>query len=438
MKKIAKLLKVFMLVFLFAAFLAGCGSGEKETEITEIEYWSIFPIGDPYTLKHDELIKAFELANPDIKIKHVGTNFWDYFSKIRTAQSGGVSPDVSMNDVVNVKFRASAGVIQAFESFMKKDKLEQGEFLQVDIDAMSLDGKLYALPFSGDSRLLYYNKDHFKAAGLDPEKPPKTLEDIEKYTDLLTKYQDDSKKVLTQVGFHPRLGNNAIQQIVWPQGGSFFDSEGNPTVNDPSNIAPLEWWVRMCQKYPAKAMNAFSSQNSATKISPFIQGKVSMIIDGDWLAWDLEKNASEINYGVTSVPYSDEKYRATWSGGFTLEMSGQTKGKKAEAAWRFIRFMTGAEAQSKMIEYFSWVPSNQKTVAELLKTVNENQKFILNETKYRKHVEYCPGAPEWWSYVDPQIGNAEGKKKTVQQALDDAQNDLVTAIKNYNTTRGIN
>ncbi len=433
MKKIAFLLSICIMVSLYAT---GCSPSQDKNEIIQIEYWSIFPVGDPYSEKHDELIKKFEADNPNIQIKHFGTNFWDYFSKIRIAQSGGVSPDVSFNDITNVKFRAKNGVIAPLDSYIQKDKFDVNDFLQVNIEAMSYDNKLFALPFTGDSRLLYYNKDHFKAAGLNPENPPRTLEDIEKYAELLTKYQDDTKKVLLQVGFHPRLGNNAIQQFVWPQGGSFFDENGEPTINNPKNVAPLEWWVRMCQKYPVKAMNAFSSLTSATKTSPFLQEKVSMIVDGDWLAWDIEKTVPNLNYGVISVPFTDENYRSTWSGGFTLELSNKAKSEKAKAAWIFIKYLTSFEAQQRLIEYFSWIPANKKAVAEVLKTANANQKFILNETKYRKHVDYCEGAPEWWSYVDPQIGSAESKKKDVKTALDDAQKALKTAIDNYNITKG--
>lgn len=430
MKKLSFLMVLILLSMLFNV---SCSNSKKtDGEKVVIEYWSIFPVGDPYSEKHDEIIREFQRQNPNIEIKHVGTSFWDYWQKIRTAQSGGADPEVSFGDITNVKFRAKSGILASLDSFMSKDGVKKDEYHPIDLEAMSYNNSLYALPFSCDSRLLYWNKAHFRAAGLDPEKPPKTLEEIEQYAEKLTIYEDESKKRLKQVGFHPRLGNNSIQQIVWPQGGSFFDEDGNPTVNKPENLKPLEWWVRMCKKYPVKAMNAFSSQANAAKISPFITGKLSMVIDGDWLAWDIQKNMPSLEYGVTSVPYADEKYRSTWSGGFTLELSARAKDKKAEAAWKLVKYLAGYEVQSKMIEYFSWVPANIKALEEIKKTTNEKQKFILEESKYRRHVDYCEAAPEWWIYVDPEITNAEAGKKDVKTALDDAQNALKTAIDNYN------
>lgn len=428
-----------IVLILALIFLGACSAPKvEEAENVIINYWSIFPPGDPLTIKHDEMLQDFQTQNPNIEVRHLGTNFWDYWQKIRTAQAGDAEPEISFGDITNVKFRAKSGILADLDSFMSRDNVSKEDFLPNDIIAVSYNDLIYALPFISDSRLFYWNKDHFVKAGLDPEQPPRTLEEIEIFAEKLTIFEDESNRRLQQVGFHPRLGNNSIWQIVWPQGGDFFDDQGNPTVNTPENLGPLEWWVRMCRKYPVRAMNAFSSKANAARVSPFITGDVSMIIDGDWLAWNIETINPELNFGVTSVPYSDEKYRASWSGGFTLEMSARAEGEVAEAAWKLIKFLTSFETQSKTIEYFNWVPANLRALEEVKKTANEKQRFVLEESKFRRHVEFIEAAPEWWIYVDPEVTNAEAGKKDIQTALNDAQRSLETVINNFNRIENSN
>ncbi len=411
------------------------GAQDIKTPVT-INYWSIYPSSDPYTPKHQIYIDQFLAKNKNIKIVHQGTNFWDYFTKLKTAQAGGDIIDVYWQDIVSVKFRAKNEVAANLKQFIQADKTDMSQWTKNDIDTVSYQNGIYAMVFSSDSRVLYYNKTHFKAAGLDPTKPPKTYEELNSYAQKLTIYENPDKKRLSQVGFHPRLGNNAIQQIVWPMGGSFFDNKGNPTINKTENVAAIKWWVDIARSYPLRAMNGFTSEHSdgTGKDQSFIQGATSMVIDGDWLAWQIAKVSPELDYGVTSVPYTKADYRSSWSGGFTLEMSAKSDGDRAKAAWEFMKYMTGIDVQSDMSNKLDFLPANTKAIEKLKETANTNQKLIFDEFSFRRHVDYCEASPEWWMYVQEQLSKAEGNEITAQQAMDTAQKNLAVVIDEYNIT----
>lgn len=313
-------------------------------------------------------IDKFLEKNKNINIVHQGTNFWDYFTKLKTAQAGGDIIDVYWQDIVSVKFRAKNEVAANLKPYLNKEKVDMTQWTKNDLDTVSFDGGIYAMVFSSDSRVLYYNKSHFKEAGLDPNKPPKTFEELKDYASKLTIYETPDKKRLKQVGFHPRLGNNSIQQIVWPMGGKFFDDDGNPTLNLKENIDAVKWWVDVARSYPLRAMNGFTSEHSdgSGKDQSFIQGATSMVIDGDWLAWQIQKVNPSLDYGVIAVPYTKEEYRSNWSGGFTLEMSAKSKDEKADAAFAFMEYMTGVEVQSYMNKSLDFLPANTKAIESFM------------------------------------------------------------------------
>lgn len=435
MKKILSLLLVAAILSITVFNFAACGSGGKNsTGQIEITYWSIYPDGGDYSEEHKALIDKFEAENPDIKINHIGTNFWDYFDKLNTSLSGSYSIDVFWQDIVNVKFRAKNGVTADLTPFLEKDNVSLDTWYESDIDTCSFDGGIYALPFESDARVLYYNKDHFTAAGLDPELPPKTLEELAEYAEKLTILSEDGK-TYEQVGYHPRLGNGQIQQIVWTMGGSFFDDEGNPQFDDPIVQKATEWWIGIAQKYEVRPLNAFTNTNSdgTAKDQSFLKGNTSMVIDENGLAWQLEKFNPDLNYGIAAIPYTDDN-RYNHSGGFTLEISNRTTDAKKEAAWRFVKYMTSYEVQSQTMEQLNFMPANVEAIDKLKEVSDENQNKILEEFAYRRHVDYLEQVPEWWGVFGEELTLAESKKKSAAEAVAEAQKKILNLIEEYNLT----
>ncbi len=431
------LVLLLLLALALPPAVTGCGGGEPTAagDVT-FTYWSIFPVGDPAESVHNTMMRTFEDQNPGVTVEHVGTSFWDYWTKLQTAQAGNQGPDLFIQDICNVKGRAKDGVSANLEAYLKADKIRKDDYLASDIESCTWNDELYAMPFSTDARYLFWNKAHFEAAGLDPETPPKTLAELESFADQLTKYSEDGK-TLEQVGFHPRLGNNIFVQMVWSQGGEFFDQDMNPTINTDKNIEVIEWWVRMVNKYPVRAFNAFSTQASAAAVSPFIQGKVSLLIDNNELAWKIKDLAPDLRFGVTAVPYDGEENRTAWSGGFTLEISAAADKAKQDAAWKFIRYMTGPEVQSNLTETLRWLPCLVDSLDALKEGADANELAIIEESKYRRHFDYVEASPQWWGYVDPQISKLEqGELTSARKAMDLAQAELLRQIENYRKTSG--
>lgn len=403
-----------------------------------ISFWSIFPEGDAKKDTMDSLLDEFMNENPDIRVEHLGISFYDYFGKLRTAQAGGTDPTLSFNDNASVQIRAKSGVIRSIDSYTEKYSTDLNEFRESDLEMYRYDSALYALPFSSDFRLLFYNKDHFRAAGLDPEHPPETVEELIEYAEKLDVWDGNS---LQRVGFHPKLGNNQFYTNVWNKGGEFFTDDGMPNLLDPIVLAGMQEYVDLCNRYTARQFNGFLTLTQSTGLDPFISQLSSMEVSGDWLAWEIasyiEKYPDDPTYnfdwGVAPFPY-EEGCRTSYGNGFTLEISSNASDREADAAYKLMAFLTSYETQLNWVEYFQYTPPNIKSLNTLLEdeSLSETTRDIFEEAQYKRGPNVCEAVPEWWSYITPELDMAVAGKITVQEAMENAQQNLADKIISYN------
>ena len=401
-------------------------------EKVTITYWHIFPEGDAFKPVHDKLIKDFNESQDEVYVEDLGISFFDYLSKMDTAIPAGTGPDVGFNGLADSNFRAGAGVIVNLDQYIEADKFDMTQFYGASMDNVTYDGSVYGLPFVWGSRMLVYNKDMFRAAGLDPEKPPTTMEELEEYADKLTQLGDNGE--IKVMGFHPSLGNAAFLDYVFIRGSKFFDENSNPDINNAKNLDALEWYVRMTNKYGAKQAQSLKAGSSTTGLDPFLAGYVAMEINVD----DFYKKLSDtdIDYGICAIPIPAEGgVHASAGGGFDLEVFEHGDAAKAEAAWKFISYMTSVEPQQYWAVQNKWPVANQKAMetSEEIKA-DPNWQIIVAELPFAVPDKYIKASKGWWGVLSPEVESAQMGLKTPQQALDDAQKAIEVQIEDYKAT----
>ena len=152
-------------------------SGQASAAGSTIEYWSNFGNDDPELTK--TLLPAFEAANPGIKVKHTSVQTvatTQSSDRLVSAIKAGSPPDASFFDRFIVTSWAAQGRLTDLTSRAKDDNLAKAQFLPEAWAEATYAGKLYATPFGTDFRMLYYNTDHLKSVGLDPTRPPTTID----------------------------------------------------------------------------------------------------------------------------------------------------------------------------------------------------------------------------------------------------------------------
>ena len=437
MKKRFKVLSLILAtLFALPAFLGAASPAEgvrRSSAPVEITFWSIFPIGDPKLAELEALIAQFEAQNPGIRVRHTGFSFWDYWGRLRTAQAGRTDPDVSFNDNASVQIRARSGVIRSLQPFIDASGTDIYQFGEGDRRLSTWQGEMYAFMFSSDFRLLFFNRDHFREAGL-PDRAPTTIEELKEFADKLDVWEGNS---LRRAAFHPRMGNNSFYTDVWNVGGEFFTPEGRPNFDCPIVIKGLQQYVDLCRRYTIRQFNGFMSQTQASTLDPFVLGLSSMVVHGDWFAWELQHFRNQFpddptfdfDWSVAPYPHT-EGNRTSWGNGFTLEMSARTTGDRAEAAFRFMEFMAQPEVQKLWPEKFQMSPANEISLQLLLDdpSTPPQARKIFTEAAYRRSPDVNFELPEWWIFVTPELDSAIAGHQTVEEAAANIQAQLLNRM----------
>ncbi|SDT37687.1 carbohydrate ABC transporter substrate-binding protein, CUT1 family [Paenibacillaceae bacterium GAS479] len=386
MKKRTFLSVIFTLIL--SVVLASCSSNEttdpssstgnadKSGDKVTITVWHAMT--DLTAEAMDAVVKAFEAKNSNIKIDSVyiaqqgeGKN-----EKLLAAIAGGNAPDVAYFDRFEVATWAAQGSLTDVTSYAASSGISADKFYPFAWEEVNFEGKLYAMPTTTDARLVFYNKDHFTAAGLDPENPPKTIQQLEEAAEKLT--IKDGKR-FKQIGFIPWYGQGWFYSWGWSFGGEFMDAAGKVTANDPKNVEALTWIANYAKKYNIEDIASFTDSQGTTTMDPFFTGQLSMQVSGPWTVSQAEKFNPDMNYGVFSIPTPTGGNHTTWSGGWATVMP---KGSKnPEAAWEFMKFFSSEEGQ----EIFSKI-SGDFAVIDIV-----NEKLGYKEHPvFKKFIEVLP------------------------------------------------
>lgn len=186
-------------------------------------------------------------------------------------------------------------------------------------------GNRYLIPLDTHMWGLWYNKDLFKEAGLDPENPPNTREEFEAAANAI---RDKTGKI----AFHPadagkpRMIRRAWFILLWQQGGELFDQGyTKATFNDEKGLHALEYLVSMVRE-TAQGGKGWNKPGT-DGVKQFTAGQLGMLLTGNWFYWTAEQ--SGVNYGFHYIPQFFDR-RVTWGNSHNLVIPKQAEGVKDE------------------------------------------------------------------------------------------------------------
>ncbi|WP_217586570.1 extracellular solute-binding protein [Lentibacillus saliphilus] len=366
MKRVKWLLMGVLASMLVLTACGGANDTQGDPDKTTITYWQY-----TYPSKVEEIekiIKDFEDENPDIEVIAQDYPYDQYQQKIFAAKKAGKGPDVFNIYFGWVPEYVNREYIQPIrEEFMTEQEIR--DYYVDFVEPNKVDGKYYTLPIAVRSLALFWNKDMFEEAGLDPEQPPKTWDDVIEYGKKMTKLNDDGRYEQEGYGWNVAgQGLHMFQQVMLRQFGVEPYSEDGTKVqfnSKPEGYDAFEYWVNMNQKHKIGDPDFGNSYNEA-----FISGKAGMIVDGSFRIGDVQSGA-DFEWGVTTLPVLEEgglesNYASYW----TNAIASGVEGEKLEASEKFLEYLIQADVQKSWMENVGELPAAKEVVAE--KSIKED------------------------------------------------------------------
>lgn len=389
------------------------------------------PIPEPVTLtlwhayggqmgkNFEALVQEFNAAHPNITIQpSYGGTLWTMRDKLLTAIAGKAAPDISQIDQFWAPDLAEAGSIVKMADLIATDKsFDTQDVYDKAWETGTYKGEVWTMPFSFSNIVLYYNKKLFTDAGLDPDKPPTTWDELIAAGKALTKDTNgDGKTEQWGISFPLKADSGCVYYWIanlWQAGGELFNSDYTKSAfNDEAGVAALQFWIDMVHKDEILPL--------APPEKGFETGLVAMAWASTSSLATYTKALGSENLGMAFMPKG--KQQITGIGGANLAILSTAKDKAA--AWEFVRWMTSPEINLKWSTQSGYNPLRKSVVAS-----TEYQDYLSKEPRAKiilDQMEFAKARPNILAYADAsrEIGLAvEGAvfgKQDAKAALDAA------------------
>jgi len=329
-----------LLLAIGALLLAGCREEKAEGPV-KITYWEKWTKFEGQACK--DMVAAFNKQYEGrIQVELVTVSQIE--RKLLVAIAGGTPPDVAGSYAFCVCPYADRNALEPLDGRLKAAGMTRDDYVPVYWDLCEHRGHMWALPTTPATVALHWNKRLFREAGLDPERPPKTIAELDEFAEKLTKRDKGKEGNLIQVGFLPQ--EPGWWNWSWPFwfGGRLWNGSDKITADDPANIRAFEWIQSYSKKYGVDDIRRFASGfgNFSSPQNAFLSGKVAMQLQGVWMHNFIEMYAPGMEWGAAPFPSAVPGLEnvSTADADVIVIPRGSPH---PEEAWEFIRFVQSQE-----------------------------------------------------------------------------------------------
>lgn len=434
MKRRKKILAILLTTTLCLAAFAGCGKSPAQSEtdsesqvtanMTEdsaandivasdgeeitINFWHHYSAqsAENETLMN-VLIPKFEEENPGIKVNAVSHEWADLHQKILISAQSDTLPDVARLDSAWIPEFEEMGILIPLDEEMSDFKEVSGSLLESAMSTAKIGDHYYGLALNTNTKILFYNTAAFKEAGIEA---PKTMDEFIAAAKQLSGKNRNGQQVW---GYNePALGGWNLCPFIWSMGGSITNEEETVAtgyINSPETVKAIEM---LAELYKEGAITGWNS-GDIPMTDGFGTGRYMMLLEGPWKIAEMEGAYSDFEYATAEMPAGD--------GGSISVLGGEDiamfQGAHTEAAWKFMKFMTGTFAEEEMAKC-GQIPVNENVL----------ESDTVKEAEYAPFLEAIKTAKSrptvsCWSEMDSELSVAVtdvmSGNKTAQEAMDE-------------------
>lgn len=404
----------------------------------ELEFYYPVAVGGPITKIVDKFVTGFEQQNPDIRIKAIYSgSYQDSVAKALTAQKGGNPPQVAVLLSTDMFTLIDQDAIVPMDSFVKTDADRKwlDSFYDAFMQNSRTNGKTWGIPFQRSTIVMYYNKDLFKKAGLNPDHAPGTWDELVADAKKLTVRSSDGQT--SQWGLEiPSGGAFAywlFQALTTPNKAILMNSAGNEVyLNKPGVVEALQFWHDLA--YKDKVMPT-GTIDWGTTPQDFLVGKTAIMWTTTGNLTNVRKNA-KFDFGVAPMPKARaDGQGGSPTGGGNFYIFKDATPEQQQAAFKFAQWMTNPDNAAQWsidtgyvaVTKPAWETAEMKAyVQQVPQALVARDQLAVSVAEFSTHDNQ-----RVTKLLNDNLQAALTNAKTPQQAMDDAQSGADRILRAY-------
>ena len=319
---------------------------------TVLDLYNVFGGTDQLAL--EQLIRRYEQTQSDVGIKITyapasGGGGSDN-PKLFTAIAANSPPDLAFLTPFSTPQWAELGIMTDLTPYLRRDGVTEDDFFSIPWHDMNYKGKVWQVQWDVDANFpFFWNKDLFAQVGLDPNTPPKTIAELDEFSQKINRRASNGN--VTRIGivpWDPYGYSNSLFSWGWAFGGEFYDEAKQEVTPDNDYVVKaLEWMVNYAESVGGAAKITVSPPGLT--LPAFSTGNVGM----SWLVApndrDIRVASPKMHIGSGLLPYQPPGARqpgaGAWLGGWSIFIPAGAK--NPEAAWDFIKWLCVTDEGTK-------------------------------------------------------------------------------------------
>lgn len=430
MRNTKRLTAAILLAGLSTAALSSAASAQQ----TVVDFYYPIQVGGPLTQVIDGYVTEFEAANPDIDIVPVYSgNYQDTTTKALTAAKAGDPPALAVLLATDIFTLIDEDVIEPIDTYFTDEDQEWVDgFMPAYLASAQVDGHLWSVPFQRSTAVLYWNKDAFSEAGLDPEKYPTTWDEMVEFGKAVVAKDASGNVTRWGVGIpgNPGSAQWLFTALAAQNGARLMNDAGTEVyLTDPKVVEALQFWRDLSA---VEGIHPPGIQEWGTTPSDFLEGRIAMVWTTTGNLTNIRNNAS-FDFGV--APYPGNPDSASALGGGNLYIFKDASEEEKAAAMKFAKFLTSDELQADWSIQTGYVAPRegswetqalQDYVAEVPAADVARQQIPTSVPEFSTHEN-----ARTTKVLNDAIAAALTGGKSAEQALADAQAEIDRILRSY-------
>jgi multiple sugar transport system substrate-binding protein len=312
--------------------------GDPNAKVT-LDFWN--PLNGADKPAVDQVISDFNASQDRVTVKNNSQPSDVMYQKVLTAVSSSDGPDLIAMHVGRIPQFADKGALQPVDSFYDNADYGSADIIPNLVSASEFDGQNYGVPLNQATVLMYWNKDMFKKAGLDPEKPPTTWDEFKAMVPKLTVDDNgDGKPEQYAIALADHEGIPVWQPLIWQNGGDIVSEDGKKSLlDDPKSLEALQYWTDLVKNEKASPIGLGGAD--ADKL--FQTQKTAIEIVGPWMTTAFDE--AGLNYGITK-PFAGPADDTILADVVSFTVPASADATTRDAAYEFIAYWNSKKGQT--------------------------------------------------------------------------------------------